>query len=71
MLPCAVLDETDDASAVEASLIENIARLDPLGHVGNSVLYVEMRGRPTAALTQRAGGGRPVRRIAQRCLIAA
>jgi ParB family chromosome partitioning protein len=29
MLPCAVLDETDDASAVEASLIENIARLDP------------------------------------------
>ncbi len=29
MLPCAVLDEADDASAVEASLIENIARLDP------------------------------------------
>jgi ParB family chromosome partitioning protein len=28
-LPCAVLDETDDASAVEASLIENLARLDP------------------------------------------
>ncbi|TCM12992.1 ParB family chromosome partitioning protein [Novosphingobium sp. PhB165] len=29
MLPCAVLDDTDDASAVEASLIENVARLDP------------------------------------------
>jgi ParB-like chromosome segregation protein Spo0J len=29
LLPCAVLDEADDASAVEASLIENIARLDP------------------------------------------
>ncbi|TCU51828.1 ParB-like nuclease family protein, partial [Novosphingobium sp. PhB57] len=29
MLPCAVLDDADDASAVEASLIENIARLDP------------------------------------------
>lgn len=28
-VPCAVLDETDDASAVEASLIENLARLDP------------------------------------------
>ena len=70
-LPCAVMEAGDDAAALEASLIENIARLDALGHVGNSVLYVEMRGRPTAALTQRAGGGRPVRRIAQRCLIAA
>ncbi len=29
LLPCAVLDDADDASAVEASLIENIARLDP------------------------------------------
>lgn len=29
MLPCAVLEVSDDASAVEASLIENIARLDP------------------------------------------
>ncbi|EZP79352.1 ParB-like protein [Novosphingobium resinovorum] len=28
-LPCAILDEGDDASAIEASLIENIARLDP------------------------------------------
>ncbi|WP_395337546.1 ParB N-terminal domain-containing protein [Novosphingobium sp. BL-8H] len=28
-VPCAVLDEADDASAVEASLIENLARLDP------------------------------------------
>ena len=27
-LPCAILDEADDADAVEASLIENIARLD-------------------------------------------
>ena len=57
--------------AIELSLAENFQREDMLGHVGNSVLYVEMRGRPTAALTQRAGGGRPVRRIAQRCLIAA
>jgi len=28
MLPCAILDSGDDADAVEASLIENIARLD-------------------------------------------
>lgn len=28
-LPCAILDEGDDAAAVEASLIENLARLDP------------------------------------------
>jgi len=28
-LPCAILDESDDAAAIEASLIENIARLDP------------------------------------------
>lgn len=28
-LPCAVLDDTDDAAALEASLIENVARLDP------------------------------------------
>src|SRR4051812_40443587 len=28
-LPCAILDDADDAAAVEASLIENIARLDP------------------------------------------
>jgi ParB family chromosome partitioning protein len=27
-LPCAILDEGDDAAAIEASLIENIARLD-------------------------------------------
>ncbi|WP_296615641.1 ParB N-terminal domain-containing protein [Sphingomonas sp.] len=29
LLPCAILDPGDDAAAVEASLIENIARLDP------------------------------------------
>ena len=29
LLPCAVLDAGDDAAAVEASLIENLARLDP------------------------------------------
>lgn len=29
MLPCAILDAGDDAAAVEASLIENAARLDP------------------------------------------
>jgi ParB family transcriptional regulator, chromosome partitioning protein len=28
-LPCAILDDGDDAAAVEASLIENLARLDP------------------------------------------
>src|SRR6201991_2394117 len=28
-LPCAVMDADDDAAALEASLIENIARLDP------------------------------------------
>ena len=29
LIPCAILDETDDAAAIEASLIENHARLDP------------------------------------------
>lgn len=29
MMPCAILDEGDDAAAIEASLIENIARLAP------------------------------------------
>lgn len=29
LLPCAILDKGDDADAVEASLIENMARLDP------------------------------------------
>lgn len=29
LLPCAVMDERDDAAALEASLIENVARLDP------------------------------------------
>ncbi|QNA83762.1 ParB/RepB/Spo0J family partition protein [Sphingomonas sp. So64.6b] len=29
LLPCAILDTSDDADAVEASLIENVARLDP------------------------------------------
>lgn len=28
-LPCAIMDAGDDAAALEASLIENIARLDP------------------------------------------
>ncbi|MBW8786102.1 MAG: ParB N-terminal domain-containing protein, partial [Novosphingobium sp.] len=28
-VPCAILDPGDDAGALEASLIENIARLDP------------------------------------------
>jgi ParB family chromosome partitioning protein len=28
-LPCAVLNDADDATALEASLIENVARLDP------------------------------------------
>jgi ParB family chromosome partitioning protein len=28
-LPCAILDAGDDAAAIEASLIENVARLDP------------------------------------------
>lgn len=28
-LPCAVMAADDDAAALEASLIENIARLDP------------------------------------------
>jgi|GEM_PF-591065 len=28
MLPCAILDEGDDADAIEASMIENMARLD-------------------------------------------
>lgn len=31
MVPCAIMPETDAASAIEASLIENIARADALG----------------------------------------
>ena len=29
LLPCGILDEGDDAAAIEASMIENMARLDP------------------------------------------
>ena len=29
MMPCAILDDGDDAAAIEASMIENMARLDP------------------------------------------
>jgi ParB family chromosome partitioning protein len=29
-MPCAILESGDDADAVEASLIENRARLDPM-----------------------------------------
>lgn len=29
LLPCAILDDGDDAAAIEASMIENMARLDP------------------------------------------
>jgi ParB family chromosome partitioning protein len=29
LLPCAILDEGDDAAAVEASMLENMARLEP------------------------------------------
>ena len=29
LLPCAILDEADDATAVEASMLENMARLEP------------------------------------------
>src|SRR3546814_20904250 len=28
-MPCAILSDSDDADAIEASLIENVARLDP------------------------------------------
>src|SRR5687768_945252 len=28
-LPCAILEDGDDADAIEASMIENLARLDP------------------------------------------
>jgi ParB family chromosome partitioning protein len=46
-MPCAILETDDNADAVEASLIENIARLDPLGQVSKTVLFVVMRaGRP-------------------------
>ena len=48
------------AEAIELSYAENAAREDMLGQVAKTVLYVEMRDRPTAVLTQRAGGGRPV-----------
>jgi hypothetical protein len=61
------LDTTNDPA--EVSLDENVTRTPMLGHVARTVLFGSMRGRPTAALTQRAGGGRPVPRIAQRCLI--
>ncbi|MES0008023.1 hypothetical protein NKK52_31410 [Mesorhizobium sp. C277A] len=28
-MPCAIMEDGDDADALEASLIENLARLDP------------------------------------------
>jgi hypothetical protein len=61
--------ETRAAAAREISLAENLIREAMLGHVARTVLFGSMRGGPTVALTQRAGGGRPVPRIAQRCLI--
>lgn len=33
LLPCAIMEDGDDAAAIEASMIENMARLDALGHV--------------------------------------
>ena len=60
----------EDAAAREISLAENLIREAMLGDMVRTVFCVWMRVRPTAALTQRAGGGRPDPRIAKRCLIA-
>ena len=56
MLPCAVLDEADDASAVEASLIENIARLAP-DEVSRWTCFVRLvkEGRSVADIAQTFG----------------
>lgn len=40
-MPCAILDSSDDADAIEASLIENIARLDP-GEVAQWVTFTRL-----------------------------
>ncbi|MPS67232.1 MAG: chromosome partitioning protein ParB [Novosphingobium sp.] len=56
MLPCAILDEADDASAVEASLIENIARLAP-DEVSRWTCFVRLvkEGRSVADIAQTFG----------------
>ena len=64
------LCDNEDAAAREISLAENLIREAMLGDMVRTVFCVWMRVRPTAALTQRAGGGRPDPRIAKRCLIA-
>lgn len=63
-LPCATMERRDDAAALESSLIENIAGLEPGGSGRSSVLIKGVRrrcacSRPPVTLTPRAGGGRP------------
>ncbi|RJF93327.1 ParB/RepB/Spo0J family partition protein [Sphingomonas cavernae] len=64
-LPCAILEEGDDAAALEASLIENVARRDA-DEVTQWVTYTRlvMEGRSVADLAETFGMPEPmVRRI--------
>ncbi|WHO39415.1 ParB N-terminal domain-containing protein [Sphingobium sp. AP49] len=56
LLPCAILDAADDAAAVEASLIENLARLDP-DEVNQWVNFVRLvkEGRGVADIAETFG----------------
>lgn len=56
-LPCAVMAAGDDAAALEASIIENIARLDPLGHV--SRLSFDRKNKRMVCLFQAARSAYP------------
>ncbi len=65
MLPCAIIDDNDDAAAVEASLIENLARLDP-DEVAQWETFVRLtrEGRTPADIAATFGlAGSVVRRI--------
>ncbi len=56
MVPCAILGDADDASAVEASLIENMARLDP-DEVSRWTCFVRLvkEGRSIGEISQTFG----------------
>src|SRR3546814_13320552 len=65
-LPCAIMEDGDDASALEASLIENIARLDPaeVSQWETFTRLVQKDGRTPEPLGQTCGLTAPyVRRL--------
>src|SRR3546814_6642840 len=56
-LPCAIMEDGDDASALEASLIESIARLDPdeVSQWETFTRLVQKEGRTPAQIGQTFG----------------